>query len=148
MKLIFELLFLAFVILAIRGVRWAYVAFAMSILLSFPAMVGFRMHPQVCDLTVNAPLAVASLGNYPHMILFGIFFVVTALHFRLSGWRSLGLAIAATVAMGAAMEIAQGLSGTHHCKAIDLTPDLIGAVAGLAIVLLGRRVAMGERGIR
>jgi len=94
------------------------------------------MNPQSCYLTVNPSLARSSLSNYPHMILFGVFFVVTAGHFRLSGWRSLGLLILLTVAMGAGMEIAQGLSGTHHCKAVDLIPDSAGALAGLVIVLL------------
>ena len=147
MNLVFGLLFFAFAILAIRGARWAYVAFLIFILLQFPASVGFRMHPQACYLTVNRELAVASLSNYPHVILFAIFFVVTAVHFHLSGWRSLGLAIGLTVAMGAAMEIAQGLSGTHHCKAIDLIPDFIGAVTGLVIVLLSRGLANARPGL-
>jgi len=130
------LIFLVLAILAIRGSRWAYAAFPLSILLYFPASVGFRMDPKSCDLMVNRPLAVSSLNNYPHMILFCVFFVVTAGHFRFSRWRSLGLLIVLTLAMGAGMEIAQGLSGTHHCKAIDLIPDSVGALAGLLIVLL------------
>jgi VanZ family protein len=117
----------------------------MWILLHAPASIGFQMHPKACYLTVNLPLALASLSNYPHMILFGIFFVVTALHFRLSGLQPLAWAIGATVAMGAGMEIAQGLSGTHHCKAIDLTPDFIGAMLGLLIVVLGRTIANARR---
>jgi VanZ family protein len=97
------------------------------------------MHPKACDLTVNLPLK--SLSNYPHMVLFCIFFVVTTLHFRLSGWQPLAWSIGLTVAMGAGMEIAHCLSGTHHCKAIDLTPDFIGAVLGSLIVVLGRIIA-------
>jgi len=141
MHLIEGLLFFALAILAIRGARWAYVGLVLFILLQFPASVGFRMHPKTCYLAVNPQLALSSLNNYPHMILFGIFFIVTVLHFRLSRWRPLAWAIGATVAMGAGMEIAQGLSGTHHCKAIDLIPDSIGALAGLLIVLLGRMIA-------
>ena len=141
MKLIAGLLFFALAILAIRGARWAYAGFALWILLQFPASVGFRLHPKACYLTVNPPLALYSLSNYPHMILFGIFFIVTALHFRLSSWRSLAWAIGLTVAMGAAMEIAQGLSGTHHCKASDLIPDFVGALVGLIVVILGRTIA-------
>jgi hypothetical protein len=141
MKLIASLLFFALAILAIRGVRWAYAGFALFILLQFPASVGFRLHPQACYLTVNPELALYSLSNYPHMILFGIFFIVTGLHFRFSSWRSLAWTIGLTMAMGAAMEIAQGLSGTHHCKAIDLVPDFIGALVGLLVVVLGRTIA-------
>jgi len=144
MKLIAGLLFFAFAILAIRGSRWAYAGFVMFILLQFPANVGFRMRPKACYLAVNPQLALSSLSNYPHMILFGIFFLVTAIHFRLSGWRSLALAIGLTVAMGAGMEIAQGLSGAHHCKAIDLMPDFIGALIGLAVFLVGRTIASAK----
>lgn len=141
MKLFVSLLFFALAILAIRGARWAYAGVALWVLLQFPASVGFRLHPKACYMTVNPPLALYSLSNYPHMILFGIFFTVTTLHFRLSSWRSLAWAIGLTVAMGAAMEIAQGLSGTHHCKAIDLIPDFVGALVGLLVVLLGRTIA-------
>ena len=141
MSLIANLLFFALAILAVRGARWAYVALVMWILLHAPASIGFQMHPQACYLAVNVPLALASLGNYPHMILYCIFVVVTALHFRLSGWQPLACSIGLTVAMGAGMELSQGLSGTHHCKAIDLIPDLIGATLGVLIVVLGRRIA-------
>jgi hypothetical protein len=138
-------LFFALAILAIRGARWAYAGLVMWILLHAPASIGFQMHPKACYLTVNMPLALASLSNYPHMILYCIVFVVTALHFRLSGWQALAWSIALTLAMGAGMEIAQGLSGTHHCKAIDLIPDLIGATIGLLIVVLGRTIANARR---
>jgi len=141
MHLIEGLLFFALAILAIRGARWAYVGLVLFILLQFPASVGFQMHPKACYLAVNPQLARASLNNYPHMILFGIFFIVTALHFHLAGWRWLALAIGVTVAMGAAMEIAQGLSGTHHCKAIDLIPDFVGGLIGLMLLALGGAIA-------
>ena len=144
MNLIANLLFFALAILAIRGARWAYVAFVMWILLHPPASVGFRMHPKACDLTVNVPLAFQSLSNYPHMILFCIFFVVTTLHFRLSGWQPLAWSIGLTVAMGAGMEIAQGLSGTHHCKAIDLVPDFMGALLGVIVVVLAGMIASAK----
>ena len=103
------------------------------------------MHPKACYLTVNLPLALQSLSNYPHMILFCIFFVVTALHFRLSGWQPLAWSMGLTVAMGAGMEIAQGLSGAHHCKAVDLIPDFGGALFGLAVIILGGRIASATR---
>jgi hypothetical protein len=45
------------------------------------------------------------------------------------------------MAMGAAVEIAEGLSGAHHCKTIDLIPDFIGASLGVMIVLLGGMIA-------
>lgn len=143
-RLFSGLLFFALAILAARGSRWAYAGLVLFILLQFPASVGFRLDPKSCDLSVSLPLARADLSNYPHMILFGIFSAVTALHFRLSSQRGLAVAIVATVALGAGMELAQGLSGTHHCKAIDLLPDFIGALIGLGFVLGGRAIANGR----
>jgi len=142
-NLVANLLFFALAILAIRGARWAYVGLVMWILLHPPASVGFHMHPKACELTVNLPLALHSLSNYPHMILFGIFFLVTTIHFHFTGWQSLAWSIGLTVAMGAGMEMAQGLSGTHHCKAIDLVPDFIGALLGLVVVVVGATIASG-----
>ena len=139
-RLFSGLLFFALAILAARGWRWAYAGLVLFILLQFPASVGFHLNPKSCDLAVNFPLAAASLRNYPHMILFGIFSAVTFLCFRFSNWRPLAAAIALTVALGAGMEIAQGVSGTHHCKAIDLLPDFIGALIGLGFVIAGRTI--------
>jgi hypothetical protein len=141
MNHIANLLFFALAILAVRGARWAYVGFVMWILLQPPASIGFRIHPKACDPTVNLPLTLQSLSNYPHIVLFCIFFVVTTLHFRLSGWQPFAWSIGLTVATGAGMEIAQGLSGTHHCKAIDLIPDFVGAMLGMLVVIVGRMIA-------
>lgn len=148
MKLFGFLVFLVLAILAVRGSRWAYAAFVLMILLSFPAFTGFRVDPKPCELTFDLPLAVQSLSNYPHIILFAFFFLVTTKHFRLSGWPSWGWSIGLTMAMGAAMEIAQGLSGNHHCKTVDLIPDFIGALLGLMIVTLSGTTARAKPGPR
>lgn len=39
--------------------------------------------------------------------------------------------------VGVAMEIAQGLTGDHHCKTVDLIPDFIGALLGVVLVVTG-----------
>lgn len=46
--------------------------------------------------------------------------------------------------MGAAVETVEGVSGLHHCKAIDLVPDFVGAMLGVMIVLLARRIASAK----
>src|SRR5687767_15940634 len=117
MKLFGFVVFLVLAFLAVRGARWAYIAFVLMIPLSFPAFTGFRVDPKPCELAFDLPLAVQSLSNYPHILLFAFFFLVTTKHFRLSGWSSWGWSIGLTMAMVAAMEIAQGLSGIHHGKA-------------------------------
>jgi VanZ family protein len=141
MKLLGFLLIWALAIPAMRGTRWAYVAFVVLSLLYFPASRGFRVDPHRCDLTVDLPLAVQSLSNYGHIIPFSIFFLMTTMQLRMSGWQRFGWSIGLTMAMGAAVEIAEGLSGAHHCKAIDLIPDFIGVLLGLGIIVLAGIIA-------
>jgi VanZ family protein len=89
-------------------------------------------------------LAIQSLSNYGHIVIYCLFFLMTTRQFRSSGWRSWGWALGLTTAMGIAVEITEGLSGHHHCKAIDLIPNFIGTLLGLTVVVvasatLGRR---------
>ncbi len=141
MKLLGILLIWGFAIPAMRGARWAYVAFVVLGLLYFPASMGFRVDPKPCDLTFDVSLAVQSLSNYGHIIVFFFFLLITTRQFRLSGWQSLGWSFGLTMAMGAAVEIAEGLSGAHHCKTSDLIPDFMGALLGLMVVVLGGMIA-------
>jgi hypothetical protein len=148
MKFWGSLLVWAFAIPALWRVRWAYVVFVVLGLLYLPATTGFRLNPQRCDFAFNEPVLTQSLSNYPHIILFALFFLVTARQFRSSGWQPLGWSVGLTMTMGAALEISEGLSGLHHCKAIDLVPDFIGTVIGLVVVLLARMFAGAARGRR
>ena len=142
MKLLGLLVFLALAVLAARGSRWAYATFALMIPLSFFAFAGFRGDPKPCELTFNLSYAIYAMPNYSHVAIFAFFFLVTTGHFRFSSWSSRIWAIGLTMTMGAAMEIAQALSGgTHHCKAVDLVPDFIGALLGLILVLGGTMVS-------
>jgi hypothetical protein len=45
-----------------------------------------------------------------------------------------------TLAMGALVELAEGITGRGHCRLRDLIPDSAGALAGAAFVLLADRV--------
>ena len=124
------------VILSLRGMRWAYVTFVVLGLLYFPVSVGFRLNPQPCELVVNMPLAVHSLTNYRHIVLFVLFFLMTSAQFRMSQWRGYAWVAVACIVMGLLVEIAQGISGNHHCRLRDLIPDAAGVVLGAGIVFL------------
>src|SRR6266496_3699683 len=130
MKLLVCMGFLVLGILSLRGMRWAYVTFVLLGLLYFPASVGFRLNPQPCELIPNIPLAVYSLTNYPHIVLFVLFFLMTSAQFRMSQWWGYTWAIVACIAMGILVEVAEGISGTHHCRLRDLIPDTAGVVLG------------------
>jgi hypothetical protein len=145
MKLWGSLLVWAFAILALWRVRWAYVAFVVLGLFYLPASVGFHLDPKRCDLAFNVPVLRQSLSNYSHIVLFSFYLFVTARQFRSVSWQSLGWCIGLTMAMGAAIEIAEGLSGQHHCKVSDLVPDFIGTMLGVMVVLIVRIIASAMR---
>jgi len=132
--------FFALGILSLRGVRWAYFAFVLLGLLYFPARVGFQLDPHPCQLTINPTLAIHSLSNYAHIVLFTMFFLMTSAQLRMSNWRAFIWAAAATIAMGAMVEIGEGVSGKGNCRLRDLIPDAAGALIGSVIVLLWHRV--------
>jgi hypothetical protein len=140
MKLLVYLGFLALGILSLRGVRWAYVTFVLLGLLYFPASVGFRLNPQPCEPVPNIPLAIHSLTNYAHIVLFVLFFLMTSAQFRMSRWSGFAWAALASVTMGLLVELAEGISGKGHCRLRDLIPDAAGIVIGAGIVYLWSRI--------
>jgi len=132
-------------LLALRGVRWAYVAFVVLGLLYFPAKVGLRLAPRPCQLAFDIPLAVHSLTNYAHIVLFAMFFVMTSAQFRMSNRRAFAWSAVATVVMGALVEVAQGITGEGNCRLRDLIPDSVGILIGSIIVLLLKRIGWKPR---
>ncbi|HEV7473396.1 MAG TPA: hypothetical protein VGN90_05050 [Pyrinomonadaceae bacterium] len=140
MKLLVYLGFLVLGILSFRGRRWAYVTFVVLGLLYFPASVGFRLNPQPCEGIPSVALAVFSLTNYAHIVLFVLFFLMTSAQFRMSRWSGYAWAAGACIVMGILVEVAEGLSGVGHCRSRDLIPDAAGIVIGAGIVLLWNRI--------
>lgn len=122
-------------ILALRGFRWAYVSFLLLGLLYFPIQSGFTFHIPACQLSFGLPLALHSLRNFPHIVLFAIGFVLTAAQFRLSRWRDFVFAAAIIVTFGALVELFQGITREGNCRLRDLIPDTAGALIGALIVL-------------
>jgi hypothetical protein len=140
-------LFLALGVLAFRGARWAYFVFVGLGLLFFPARVGFHFHPKPCECVLNVDLALFSLTNYKHIVLFGIFFLLTAVQARSHRLRAqLLIAAAAVLAMGVYVEVAEGLTGVGHCRLRDLVPDMAGALAGALAWVVFRRFRKAPSG--
>ncbi|MDQ6892641.1 MAG: hypothetical protein M3167_08170 [Acidobacteriota bacterium] len=128
--------FLVLGILAFQGARWAYFTFLGLGLLFFPARVGFRFHPQPCESALNVPLALFSLTNYGHIVLWAIFFVMTTVQLRRYAPRTQFLISAgAALAFGIYVELAEGITGKGHCRLRDLVPDAAGAALGAILVL-------------
>lgn len=122
-------------VLALRGNRWAYIAFMVLGLLYFPMTVGFRFNPQPCELMPSLALARFSLTNYAHIGLFALCFVITSAQFQQFNRPACASTALITVVFGALVEIAEGVTGHGHCRLRDLVPDAAGAVLGAVITL-------------
>ena len=140
MKLLVYLGFLVLGVLSLRRVHWAYIIFVLLGLLYFPASVGFRLNPQPCELALNIPLAIYSLTNYAHIILFVLFFLMTSAQFQMHHWPAFAWAALAAIIMGVLVELAEGITGKGHCRLRDLIPDATGIVLGAGIVFLWTRI--------
>jgi hypothetical protein len=145
MKLVIFLGFLVLGVLSVRGVRWAYITFVLLGLLYFPASVGFQLDPQPCELTINIPLAIHSLTNYAHIVLFALFFVMTSAQLRMANWSAFAWAAMAATVMGVLIEIDEGVTGKGHCRLRDLIPNAVGILLGTVIVLLWDRIRRTPR---
>jgi hypothetical protein len=138
------LVFVALGGLSLRGARWAYIAFVLLGVAFLPASTRFRFEPQQCELTCSVSLALTSLTNYPHILLFGLFFAGTLAQFPTRTGSAFAWAGAATLIMGAVVELEQGLTGRGHCRLRDLLPDAAGALLAATFVL-GWSKARGAR---
>jgi glycopeptide antibiotics resistance protein len=137
------------VALATRGTRWAslsllasrcaYGVYVIHGLLYFPAQAGFRMTPLTCEWKFGLALAMHSLTNYRHIILFVLFFLLTYAQLP-NVPRAFVWAMAACIAMGFLVELDQGVTGVGHCRMRDLIPDTAGALIGASLVITGRLV--------
>lgn len=133
-----------FVILGVaaaRGVRVAYVGFVALGIFFMLARTGFQFTPQPCELKLSIPLALHSLTNYNHIVLFAGFFIMTRAQFRRDDPYRLLKAAVVALAMGTVIELEQALVGKGHCRLRDLIPDTAGMGVGAAIMALWDKVA-------
>jgi hypothetical protein len=120
-------------------------AYVLLGLLYFPARVGFRLNPHACELATDLPLALFSLTNYPHIALFAVFFAMSKAQFRTDRRSTFGWAALATLAVGALVEIAEGITGQRNCRLRDLIPDSAGVFLGAAMVFIWNRARIPAR---
>lgn len=124
---------------ALWASRIAYVVLVAQAPYYFAAKGGFQVSAPVCQWTFGLDLAMHSLTNYPHIVLFALFFLLTYAQMP-SHPRAAVLAAAGTLAMGLLVELAQGVTGEGHCRMRDLIPDAAGASIGF-ILLKGAAAA-------
>jgi hypothetical protein len=127
-------------LLALRGKRWAYLAFVALGLLYFPAQTDFRVHVPTCEqLIPTVRLAAVSLQNYAYIALFAGFYWMSWVQFRRTEARVVW-ALLATLLVGALVEVAQGVTGGGDCRVRDLVPDAAGASGAALLLALWSRV--------
>ena len=127
--------------LARRRMRWAYALFVAQAVLRIPARTGFSLQVPTCEVKLDLALAALSLTKYAHIVLFGLFFLMTWA--VLTGRRRtrFAWAMTATLVMGLVVELEQGATGTGNCRMRDLIPDAAGGLVALALILLSLRAS-------
>lgn len=129
---------LAFI--ALRGKRWAYLAFVVLGLLYFPAQTHFRVHAPKCQQVIpTMNVVVLSLQSYALIALFAGFCWMSWVQLRHSKARFVW-AVLATVLVGALVEIAEGMTGRGLCRVRDLVPAAAGAVVAALVLALWSRL--------
>ena len=103
--------------------------------LRIPARVGFRLVPPVCDTRLTLANAGLSMTKVPHIALFAVFFVLTALQFKQLNQRALKWSLLANVVLGVLLELEEGASRTGNCRLTDVLPDITGALIASVAVL-------------
>ncbi len=135
------LLAAALLLPALRRRRAAFGGFVALALFSFALRAGWPAAPLVptaCELLVGPELALFSFRNTPHIVLFALCFPLARRQFPVSrtdaraNRRAEVAAFATTLAVGALLELAQGVTGAGHCRLRDLLPDATGALLGWA----------------
>src|SRR2546428_2214712 len=135
-------------LIALRGKRWAYLAFVVLGLLYFPAQTHFRVHAPKCEqLLPTMHVLVLSLHNYAYIALFAGFYWMSWVQFRRSDARGIW-ALLATLIVGALVEIAEGMTGRGHCRVRDLVPDAAGALGAALLLAVWSRLRRNPAYVR
>jgi hypothetical protein len=127
-------------LIALRGKRWAYLAFVVLGLLYFPAQADFRVHVPKCEqLVPTMHVVMLSLQNYAHIALFAGFYWMSWVQFRRTDARIIW-ALLATLLAGALVEVAEGMTGQGRCRLRDLVPAAAGALGAALLLTLWSRL--------
>jgi len=125
-----------------RQRRWLYATYMIVAVTRIPARTKFHLVAPVCDTRLTLENASRSMTKVPHMVLFGLFALVTAAQFNRLDRRTICWSLAATAALGLIVELEEGTTRTGNCRITDVMPDIVGALAmlvPLAVVIAAVR---------
>lgn len=117
---------------------WAYAAYMLIAVLRIPARVNYRLLSPTCDTQLTLENAARSMTKVPHIALFAIFFVLTALQFEHMNRRALTWSMVATVALGLLVELEEGATRTGNCRLTDVLPDIAGGLLAVVVILAAK----------
>jgi len=127
--------------------RWPYATYLLVAITRIPARTGYHLNVPACDTRPTLANVGLSLTKVPHVVLFGAFFVLTAIQFDRIDRRTMGWSFLATVTLGLLVELEEGATGTGNCRLTDVLPDIAGALIGSALIMaiatIRRRVSDG-----
>jgi len=132
-----------------RQRRWLYATYMIVAVTRIPARTKFHLVAPVCDTRLTLENASRSMTKVPHMVLFGLFALVTAAQFNRLDRRTIFWSLAATAALGLIVELEEGATRTGNCRITDVAPDIVGALAmlvPLAVVIAAVRAARPNLG--
>jgi hypothetical protein len=101
-----------------------------------PMRTGFHLESPRCDTRLTLHNAQLSLTKIPHIVLFAIFFVITAIQFDRFDRRTVAWSLVATALLGLVVEFEEGVTRTGNCRLTDVLPDIVGALIATAAVAL------------
>jgi hypothetical protein len=81
-----------------------------------------------------------SLTKIPHVVLFGVFFLLTAAQFDRLDRRTLAWSLAATIGLGILVELEEGATRSGNCRMTDVLPDVVGALIVAALIVGARTI--------
>lgn len=132
-----------------RQRRWLYATYMIVAVTRIPARTKFHLVAPVCDTRLTLENASRSMTKVPHMVLFGLFALVTAAQFNRLDRRTIYWSLAAVAALGLIVELEEGTTRTGNCRITDVMPDIVGALAmlvPLAVVIAAVRAARPNLG--
>ena len=115
---------------------WAYAAYMIVAVTRIPARTGFQLFAPACDTRLTLHNAGLSMTKVPHIVLFAVFTLLTALQFNRIDHRTVGWCLAATFALGLLVELEEGATRTGNCRLTDVLPDLFGALVVVLMLML------------
>jgi VanZ family protein len=127
----------------VSALRWLPFLFVAGLSLWVASGLPGARKPFELDLGLSPESLVESLGKVPHYKSTALLFVLATLAV---GWRRLRAALLLTLSVGVGWELAEATAARHHARVADLAPDLVAALACVAVASLLRRRLRNRRG--